>query len=143
MASIRNLESNLQQLEAVRAELLRPGRGAHMVGVGGVGMAGLAVHLAHRGFVVSGCDSSRSSRILSWLQQSGVAVAVGHSGSHLSAGTGFVVRTAAVRDDAPWELLRRTDGTVAKRVGARDLWEQVGHAAWACWLWPGSALLAG
>ncbi len=72
-----------------------------MVGVGGVGMAGLAVHLAHRGFVVSGCDSSRSSRILSWLQQSGVAVAVGHSGSHLSAGTGFVVRTAAVRDDAP------------------------------------------
>ncbi|WP_417247165.1 vitamin B12-dependent ribonucleotide reductase [Celeribacter sp.] len=38
----------------------------------------------------------------------------------------------AVKDDAEWELLRRTDGGVAKTVRARDLWEQVGHAAWAC-----------
>ncbi|GGE41863.1 vitamin B12-dependent ribonucleotide reductase [Actibacterium pelagium] len=38
----------------------------------------------------------------------------------------------AVRDDSDWELLRRTDGTVAKTIKARDLWEQVGHAAWAC-----------
>jgi ribonucleoside-diphosphate reductase alpha chain len=38
----------------------------------------------------------------------------------------------AVKDDADWELIRRTDGKVAKTVKARDLWEQVGHAAWAC-----------
>ena len=38
----------------------------------------------------------------------------------------------AVREDAPWELLRRTDGTVAKTVSARELWDQIGHAAWAC-----------
>ncbi|QDL92985.1 vitamin B12-dependent ribonucleotide reductase [Paroceanicella profunda] len=38
----------------------------------------------------------------------------------------------AVRDDADWELIRRTDGTVARTVKARDLWEQIGHAAWAC-----------
>ncbi len=38
----------------------------------------------------------------------------------------------AVRDDADWELLRRTDGAVAKTIKARDLWEQIGHAAWAC-----------
>ncbi|RDC74400.1 vitamin B12-dependent ribonucleotide reductase [Rhodovulum sp. 12E13] len=38
----------------------------------------------------------------------------------------------AVRDDADWELIRRTDGKVAKTVKARDLWEQIGHAAWAC-----------
>ncbi|MDO5647261.1 vitamin B12-dependent ribonucleotide reductase [Paracoccus sp. (in: a-proteobacteria)] len=38
----------------------------------------------------------------------------------------------AVRDDAPWELLRRTDGKVAKTVNARELWDQIGHAAWAC-----------
>ena len=34
-------------------------------------------------------------------------------------------------DDADWELIRRTDGTVAKTVKARDLWEEIGHAAWA------------
>jgi ribonucleoside-diphosphate reductase alpha chain len=38
----------------------------------------------------------------------------------------------AVRQDADWELVRRTDGKVAKTVKARDLWEQIGHAAWAC-----------
>ncbi|MFE3837048.1 vitamin B12-dependent ribonucleotide reductase [Pseudogemmobacter sonorensis] len=38
----------------------------------------------------------------------------------------------AVREDLPWALLRRTDGGVAKTVRARALWDQVGHAAWAC-----------
>ena len=38
----------------------------------------------------------------------------------------------AVLDDGDWELIRRTDGVVAKRVPARELWESIGHAAWAC-----------
>ncbi len=38
----------------------------------------------------------------------------------------------AVEDDADWELIRRTDGSVAKTIKARNLWEDVGHAAWAC-----------
>ena len=36
-----------------------------------------------------------------------------------------------VLDDGDWELIRRTDGKVSKRIKARDLWEQIGHAAWA------------
>jgi ribonucleoside-diphosphate reductase alpha chain len=38
----------------------------------------------------------------------------------------------AVRDDADWALIRRTDGKISKTIKARDLWAQVGHAAWAC-----------
>lgn len=38
----------------------------------------------------------------------------------------------AVEKDADWELINRTDGRVARTVKARDLWEKVGHAAWAC-----------
>ncbi len=38
----------------------------------------------------------------------------------------------AVKDDAPWELIRRTDGKIAKTTSARELWDQIGHAAWAC-----------
>ena len=37
-----------------------------------------------------------------------------------------------VLGDGKWELIRRTDGGVSKRVRARDLWDQIGHAAWAC-----------
>ena len=38
----------------------------------------------------------------------------------------------AVKDDVDWALIRRTDGKTAKTIKARDLWDQVGHAAWAC-----------
>jgi ribonucleoside-diphosphate reductase alpha chain len=38
----------------------------------------------------------------------------------------------AVWNDEDWALIRRTDGKLAKTVKARELWEQVGQAAWAC-----------
>ncbi len=38
----------------------------------------------------------------------------------------------AVEEDGDWELVRRTDGKSAGTVKARDLWEKVSHAAWAC-----------
>ena len=38
----------------------------------------------------------------------------------------------AVREDGDWDLINRTNGEVARTVKARDLWEKVGHAAWAC-----------
>ncbi|EET48221.1 vitamin B12-dependent ribonucleotide reductase [Thalassobium sp. R2A62] len=38
----------------------------------------------------------------------------------------------AVEVDADWELVNRKNGNVSKTIKARDLWEQVGHAAWAC-----------
>ncbi|NRB04698.1 MAG: vitamin B12-dependent ribonucleotide reductase [Rhodobacteraceae bacterium] len=38
----------------------------------------------------------------------------------------------AVEKDADWELISRVDGSVTKTIKARELWEQVGHAAWAC-----------
>ncbi|MEM9343817.1 MAG: vitamin B12-dependent ribonucleotide reductase, partial [Pseudomonadota bacterium] len=38
----------------------------------------------------------------------------------------------AVEDDAPWKLINRVDGKVAKETSAKALWEKVGHAAWAC-----------
>lgn len=38
----------------------------------------------------------------------------------------------AVKEDLPWQLINRADGSVAKTIRARDLWDDVGHAAWAC-----------
>ncbi|MBF9232458.1 vitamin B12-dependent ribonucleotide reductase [Microvirga alba] len=37
----------------------------------------------------------------------------------------------AVEKDADWHLKARKDGKVLKTLKARDLWEQIGHAAWA------------
>ena len=38
----------------------------------------------------------------------------------------------AVEADEPWTLTRRTDGIAHKETSARDLWDQIGHAAWSC-----------
>ena len=37
-----------------------------------------------------------------------------------------------VLQDGEWELVRRTNGEVHKRIKARDLWHDIGNAAWAC-----------
>ena len=36
-----------------------------------------------------------------------------------------------VETGGPWELIRRTDGKVAKTIDARGLWDQIVEAAWA------------
>ena len=38
----------------------------------------------------------------------------------------------AVAEDGDWELINRVEGDVSKTVRARDLWEQIADAAWAC-----------
>ncbi len=38
----------------------------------------------------------------------------------------------AVEEDGDWDLIGRISGKPVETVKARDLWEQVGHAAWAC-----------
>ncbi|SDG26731.1 vitamin B12-dependent ribonucleotide reductase [Alloyangia pacifica] len=64
-----------------------------------------------------------------WDSEAYASVAGQNSNNSIRVTDAFL---QAVREDADWELIRRTDGTVAKTLKARDLWEQVGHAAWAC-----------
>ncbi len=37
-----------------------------------------------------------------------------------------------LNEDGEWELTRRTTGEVLRRLRARDLWNQIGYAAWRC-----------
>jgi UDP-N-acetylmuramate--alanine ligase len=67
----------------------------HFVGIGGIGMSGIAEILKGRGKTVSGCDLKRSSAT-SLLAGRGVDVHIGHDAAHL-AGVDAVVVTAAVK----------------------------------------------
>lgn len=98
--------------------LLRDATGrAHFVGVCGVGMAGLAFHLAARGFRVSGCDVASNRRMASWLEARGISVHRGHDPSHIR-GVDWVVRSAAVRADQPEILAAAESGIPVLRRGA-------------------------
>jgi ribonucleoside-diphosphate reductase alpha chain len=38
----------------------------------------------------------------------------------------------AVENDEDWDLINRTDGSVRKTLKARDVWNRIAEAAWAC-----------
>lgn len=79
----------------------------HFIGIGGIGMSGLASICLERGCVVSGCDAklNGSSR---QLQARGASIGVGHEVSHLDAFTELVVYSSAVSEQEPELLAARS-----------------------------------
>jgi len=64
-----------------------------------------------------------------WDSEAYMTVAGQNSNNTVRITNDFLER---VLQDGEWELIRRTNGAVHKRIKARDLWENIGHAAWAC-----------
>ncbi|MEM7200505.1 MAG: cyanophycin synthetase [Planctomycetota bacterium] len=73
---------------------------AHLVGIGGAGMSGLARLLRGAGVRVSGSDSVRSP-VLSELDAQGIATWTGSAPERVPAAGGWVVRSAAVPREDP------------------------------------------
>ena len=71
----------------------------HFVGIGGIGMSGIAEVLINLGFRVSGSDLKRSN-VTDRLQVMGVEFAEGHKGENVGDAH-VVVCSSAVRDDNP------------------------------------------
>ena len=69
-------------------------RRVHFIGIGGIGMSGIAELLANLGYVVTGSDQRRSP-VTDRLTTLGVRVAIGHSAEHVG-GADVVVVTSAV-----------------------------------------------
>ena len=64
-----------------------------------------------------------------WDSDAYLTVAGQNSNNSIRVTDEFLRSVEAGRD---WALKRRTDGEVAKTVNAKELWEKVGYAAWAC-----------
>ncbi|MBV9211691.1 MAG: UDP-N-acetylmuramate--L-alanine ligase [Acidobacteria bacterium] len=71
----------------------------HFVGIGGIGMSGIAEVLCNLGFRVSGSDAKKSS-VTERLEKLGAEVAEGHRAENVGDAH-VVVRSTAVRDDNP------------------------------------------
>ncbi len=77
----------------------------HFVGVGGVGMSGIAEILLNLGYTISGSDLADSAT-LQRLSGLGIHTYVGHDAAHV-AGTDAVVTSTAVQADNPEVLSAR------------------------------------
>ena len=74
-------------------------RRVHFIGIGGIGMSGIAELLANLGYAVSGSDAKRSS-VTARLESLGVKVAAGHAAVNVGDAD-VVVYSSAVRPDNP------------------------------------------
>jgi UDP-N-acetylmuramate--alanine ligase len=74
-------------------------RRIHFVGVGGIGMSGIAELLANLGYEVSGSDAKRSD-VTDRLATLGVRVSAGHDASHVG-NADVVVVSSAIEGDNP------------------------------------------
>jgi ribonucleoside-diphosphate reductase alpha chain len=63
-----------------------------------------------------------------WDSDAYLTVSGQNSNNSVRVTDGFL---KAVEADASWDLTFRKNGKIAKTLKARDLWEKVGHAAWA------------
>ncbi len=79
--------------------MLERQRRIHFVGVGGVGMSGLAIILKYMGHEVTGCDLAES-KYLEKVRAAGIEVFLGHDPAHLK-GMEIVVYSSAVSLDHP------------------------------------------
>jgi UDP-N-acetylmuramate--alanine ligase len=71
----------------------------HCVGVGGIGMSGLALLLLDRGHSVSGSDIADSA-MLQHLRNRGVEVHLGHAAAHVE-GADLLVCSSSIAEDNP------------------------------------------
>jgi UDP-N-acetylmuramate--alanine ligase len=79
--------------------LLGKTRHVHFVGIGGIGMSGIAELLANLGYVVSGSDA-KGSAVTDRLKTLGIRVDVGHDAAHVRDAD-VVVISSAVRPSNP------------------------------------------
>jgi UDP-N-acetylmuramate--L-alanine ligase/UDP-N-acetylenolpyruvoylglucosamine reductase len=86
----------------------------HFVGIGGMGMAPLAMVLAESGFVVSGEDAGLAPEVARWLEARGIVIS---SGSTLDDEVMTVVYSTAVSVDHPRLLEARQRGLSQYRRG--------------------------
>ena len=64
-----------------------------------------------------------------WDSEAYLTVAGQNSNNSVRVSNEFL---QAVLDKGDWELVKRRDNGVAKRINASDLWEKIAYAAWAC-----------
>ena len=64
-----------------------------------------------------------------WDSEAYLTVAGQNSNNSVRVSNEFL---QAVLDKGEWDLIRRTDGKVAKRIKADELWDKIANAAWAC-----------
>ncbi len=81
----------------VKKDFFSPGVKVHFVGIGGIGMCGLAELLHHSGSLVTGSDLKENTQTIR-LRRQGVPITIGHGKKNIT-GAEIVIYSSAVSQD--------------------------------------------
>jgi UDP-N-acetylmuramate--alanine ligase len=87
----------------------------HFVGIGGIGMSGIAEVLINLGYTVQGSDASDNANVKR-LRELGAKVAIGHKAEHLDGAEVLVVSSAIKRDNPELVAAREKRLPVVRRA---------------------------
>jgi UDP-N-acetylmuramate--alanine ligase len=87
----------------------------HFVGIGGIGMSGIAEVLLNLGYRVQGSDAAENANVLR-LRDKGAKVAIGHDAANLGAAEVVVVSTAIKRQNPELTAAREKRIPVVRRA---------------------------
>ena len=87
----------------------------HFVGIGGIGMSGIAEVLSNLGYTVQGSDAAESANVVR-LREKGVKVTVGHKAENVDGADVVVVSTAIKRDNPELVAAREKRLPVVRRA---------------------------
>src|SRR5439155_14739137 len=87
----------------------------HFVGIGGIGMSGIAEVLANLGYSVRGSDIAESANVVR-LRKMHVAVAIGHQAKNVEGAAVVVVSSAIKRDNPELAAARAQRLPVVRRA---------------------------
>src|SRR5512143_1187420 len=87
----------------------------HFVGIGGIGMSGIAEVLCNLGYTVQGSDASEGANVVR-LRDKGIKVTVGHKPENVDGADVVVVSTAIKRDNPELMAARANRIPVVRRA---------------------------
>ncbi|AJY47173.1 UDP-N-acetylmuramate--L-alanine ligase [Martelella endophytica] len=87
----------------------------HFVGIGGIGMSGIAEVLKNLGYEVQGSDQAESANVLR-LREKGIAVSIGHAAENLGDAEVVVVSSAIKRTNPELVAAREKHLPVVRRA---------------------------
>jgi UDP-N-acetylmuramate--alanine ligase len=87
----------------------------HFVGIGGIGMSGIAEVLCNLGYTVQGSDAAEGANVAR-LREKGIAIRIGHKGENVTGADVLVVSTAIRRDNPELMAARAQRIPVVRRA---------------------------
>ena len=87
----------------------------HFVGIGGIGMSGIAEVLCNLGYTVQGSDASEGANV-NRLRDKGIKISVGHKAENVAGADVLVVSTAIKRDNPELMAARAQRIPVVRRA---------------------------